>query len=727
MPKLGGFFKLGGSGSGGSGGSGTVTSVAATVPSGFSVSGSPITTDGTLAITLDAQSGNKVLASPSNGSSGTPGFRVLVNADIPSSIDATKIADGSVSNSEFQYLGGVTSDIQTQLDTKFSLQTETSFTNNSNAAIWLKGPVGSTTNFLNFFDSDDNQLMGVESNGNVYAQRITSATGEFFSSTNSTYIKQANGSYGVEFPRTGGIKFGPNYNASAATDPSAWLDFTDTVEFSSLTTGEKKLFWRNPALTYTWDTGAITNQRFFHLTAPTMAFDGASTVTKAATFAISGAPTAGTNATITNPYALWVESGVSQFDGNVSLGSSNVLLLGGASSPGTNTRLQLGTPTTVNNDVNVYIEPTATTVTAIAIQSQPSQTADLFQVFASNGVKIFSVQSTGIPSGSPTGATGTTTGLGYQALGSTPGTGITAIGYRAGAAGGGSLYSVIIGDSAGEALTSSSSRNVIIGSEAAKYETAISNSVLIGNGVLGQSAATYTGSGPVLAIGRGAGTDLTTQQNIAVFGSATTPLNDWYFGESYSTATPSDVTFQPSVGSGTNIAGSSFYLRGGAGTGNATPGKLYLQYASAGSSGATVQSYTTAVTIDSTATDVTGLFSADKIKGGSSTPSVTAEAGAGSGATATLTTGSTDTAGEIVVTTGGSGYGSGLLVTVSFSTVYGTAPFVVFSPSNSNAAQLSVDDAVPYVTPQTDEFSISLIGSGPSPSTEYRFMYHVIQ
>lgn len=47
---------------------------------------------------------------------------VIVNADINSAaaIDATKIADGSVSNAEFQYLNGVTSDIQTQLNDKQS-------------------------------------------------------------------------------------------------------------------------------------------------------------------------------------------------------------------------------------------------------------------------------------------------------------------------------------------------------------------------------------------------------------------------------------------------------------------------------------------------------------------------------------------------------------------------------------------------------------------------------
>lgn len=38
--------------------------------------------------------------------------------DLPTGIDAAKIADGSVSNTEFQYVNGVTSAIQTQLNTK---------------------------------------------------------------------------------------------------------------------------------------------------------------------------------------------------------------------------------------------------------------------------------------------------------------------------------------------------------------------------------------------------------------------------------------------------------------------------------------------------------------------------------------------------------------------------------------------------------------------------------
>lgn len=62
--------------------SGTVTSVAITAPSIFSVAGSPITSSGTIALTLASQSANAIFAAP-NGSAGAPTFRALVAADVP--------------------------------------------------------------------------------------------------------------------------------------------------------------------------------------------------------------------------------------------------------------------------------------------------------------------------------------------------------------------------------------------------------------------------------------------------------------------------------------------------------------------------------------------------------------------------------------------------------------------------------------------------------------------
>lgn len=69
--------------SGGGGGSGTVTSVAMTVPPILSVAGSPVTTSGTLALTLPVQNANLVWAGPSSGAAASPTFRTLALADAP--------------------------------------------------------------------------------------------------------------------------------------------------------------------------------------------------------------------------------------------------------------------------------------------------------------------------------------------------------------------------------------------------------------------------------------------------------------------------------------------------------------------------------------------------------------------------------------------------------------------------------------------------------------------
>lgn len=71
----------------------------------------------------------------------------------------------------------------------------------------------------------------------------------------------------------------------------------------------------NLARTVQFATGALTTQRATLIQAPTYGFVGASTITNAATFAITGAPVAGTNATITTARSLWVQAGVSFFDG----------------------------------------------------------------------------------------------------------------------------------------------------------------------------------------------------------------------------------------------------------------------------------------------------------------------------------------------------------------------------------------------------------------------------
>jgi hypothetical protein len=79
-------------------GSGTVTSVALTTPGVlFSVAGSPVTTAGTLAMSLVTQTANRIFAGPTSGGAATPTFRVPVYADVSPIVgsSASTIAAGN--------------------------------------------------------------------------------------------------------------------------------------------------------------------------------------------------------------------------------------------------------------------------------------------------------------------------------------------------------------------------------------------------------------------------------------------------------------------------------------------------------------------------------------------------------------------------------------------------------------------------------------------------------
>lgn len=76
-------------------GTGTVTSVGLAAPAAiFDVSGSPVTTSGTLTLALDTQAANTLFSGPTTGAAVTPAFRSLVPADLPS----TAVTPGSYTN-----------------------------------------------------------------------------------------------------------------------------------------------------------------------------------------------------------------------------------------------------------------------------------------------------------------------------------------------------------------------------------------------------------------------------------------------------------------------------------------------------------------------------------------------------------------------------------------------------------------------------------------------------
>jgi hypothetical protein len=116
---------------------------------------------------------------------------------------------------------------------------------------------------------------------------------------------------------------------------------------------------------------------------------------------------------------------------------------------------------------------------------------------------------------------------------------------------------------------------------------------------LGASAAVATGHSGSIAIGTAAAS--TAAGQLLLGGpQGNFFVTQVYLGGGVTNAAPPAVTVQPTGASGTNIAGSALTLAGGKATGNAAGGSLLFQTSAVGSSGTTLQSLVTRMTIDST-------------------------------------------------------------------------------------------------------------------------------
>lgn len=136
----------------------------------------------------------------------------------------------------------------------------------------------------------------------------------------------------------GTIAFGYSFTTGISSSGARKLmTFTAAAHTAQTAGTEINNFDINLSATKQWATGAITTQREIRVQAPTYAFVGASTITDAATFYIDNAPQQGTNATITNAYALWIDAGRIRIDQGVALGGGAAPTLGtiGGSGPAT--------------------------------------------------------------------------------------------------------------------------------------------------------------------------------------------------------------------------------------------------------------------------------------------------------------------------------------------------------------------------------------------------------
>ena len=144
----------------------------------------------------------------------------IVNADIKAAaaIDATKIADGSVTSAEFQHIGGLTSDAQTQINSKLAninsesvgdlsdVDITTSAPTNGQALIWNAGnsefePGDVAADATQLIDGDNDTKIQVDEGGadediirfdTAGTERATMSTAMALTSAGGAYIHSQN-------------------------------------------------------------------------------------------------------------------------------------------------------------------------------------------------------------------------------------------------------------------------------------------------------------------------------------------------------------------------------------------------------------------------------------------------------------------------------------------------------------------------------------------------------
>lgn len=178
-------------------------------------------------------------------------------------------------------------------------------------------PVASAAGLVDFAGFTYNGVSLAISTGNINFSGATRSIGTtdantfgIFTNTFTRFTVDSTGRFVFTKGSESGINTFITFNQPADTTQAAkGLLWTAGGHTTQLTTTEIIDINWNLSATLQHSTGAIATQRSFLIQARTYSFVGASTITTAATFAITGAPIQGTNATLTNSYALWIQGG----------------------------------------------------------------------------------------------------------------------------------------------------------------------------------------------------------------------------------------------------------------------------------------------------------------------------------------------------------------------------------------------------------------------------------
>jgi hypothetical protein len=168
-----------------SAGAGTVTSVALTMPAIFAVSGSPVVTAGTLAVTAASQAANLFWAGPPTGIPTTPSFRAIDVADVPQTI--TINGSGNVTWASVSKSGSSLADLATRSATDLTTGSlALARLTDGTTGIPLVGNGGSGPQYAAV------SLAGAGVTGTLAAARMPAMTGDATSSAGAVALTLAN-------------------------------------------------------------------------------------------------------------------------------------------------------------------------------------------------------------------------------------------------------------------------------------------------------------------------------------------------------------------------------------------------------------------------------------------------------------------------------------------------------------------------------------------------------
>jgi len=235
----------------------------------------------------------------------------------------------------------------------------------------------------------------------------------------------------------------------------------------------------NLARTVTF-TGNVPTQRAFVLQAPTYAGSGATRIIgTAATLAITGAPTQGASATLTNAYAVWVQAGTTKLEGPLNQ-SGGVLTLTGS--------------TTASNSVGDGTSTSSLTLSAGSGGMAIGTNNGDFQLTCGTGTMTIggSTASNTIFFGNGTTVTSATQSINIGSGGSS-GAGLTSISIGAGSG----RTAITVGSTGADSAGSGSVTTVRAGSGGMTLDTSAANgafSLTTGNGNITVGSSASTGS-----------------------------------------------------------------------------------------------------------------------------------------------------------------------------------------------------------------------------------------